>query len=157
VTPEQARERFSSARVARLATADEFGRPHLVPIVFAVDGDLIYSAVDHKPKRTAALKRLANVAANPTAAVLVDHYDDNDWRNLWWARADGRASVLPRGSEQELRALSLLQARYPAYLQSPPQGPVLAVHAERWVGWDAAENPPLTGLNLEVGRRAKEL
>ena len=62
--------------------------PHLVPITFAVDGDALYSAVDAKPKSTRALRRLANIAANPAVSVLVDHYDD-DWTRLWWARADG--------------------------------------------------------------------
>ncbi len=88
MTPGEARRRFASARVARLATADAGGRPHIVPIVFAVEGDIIYSAVDHKPKRTTALRRLANMAENPFVALLVDYYDD-DWSRLWWARADG--------------------------------------------------------------------
>jgi Pyridoxamine 5'-phosphate oxidase len=73
VTPHQARRRFAAARVARLATADAAGRPHIVPVTFAVDGDVVYSAVDAKPKRGTALKRLANVAANPAVALLVDH------------------------------------------------------------------------------------
>src|SRR5215212_2608193 len=64
VTPDQARQRFAAARVARLATADAAGRPHIVPVTFAVDGDVVYSAVDAKPKRGTALKRLANVTAN---------------------------------------------------------------------------------------------
>ena len=55
MAPEEARARFAAARVARLATADAAGVPHLVPVVFAVDGDLVYSAVDAKPKRTTAL------------------------------------------------------------------------------------------------------
>ena len=88
MTPHQARRRFAAARVARLATADAAGRPHIVPITFAVDGDVVYSAVDAKPKRRTALKRLANIAANPAVALLVDHYAD-DWNELWWVRADG--------------------------------------------------------------------
>ncbi|HTW08786.1 MAG TPA: TIGR03668 family PPOX class F420-dependent oxidoreductase [Acidimicrobiales bacterium] len=142
--PPEARERFLTARVARLATADQVGRPHLVPIVFAVDGDTIYSAVDHKPKSTPALKRLANVAVNPAAALLVDHYDDN-WDNLWWARADGKAAVLPRGSDEERPAIALLQARYATYLEHPPQGPILAVHVERWSGWESSAGKTASG------------
>ena len=88
--PEQARWRFAQARVARLATADASGRPHLVPMVFALAGDTIYSAVDAKPKRSTSLRRLANIAANPRVAVLVDHYD-GDCNELWWVRADGSA------------------------------------------------------------------
>ena len=89
VTPAEARGRFAAARVARLATADATGQPHLVPVTFAVAGDMVYTAVDAKPKRTTALRRLANVAANPRVSLLVDHYDD-DWSRLWWVRADGR-------------------------------------------------------------------
>lgn len=132
LTPEEARERFASARVARLATADGDGRPHLVPIVFAVAGDEVFSAVDAKPKRTANLKRLANVRANPRVALLADRYDD-DWSGLWWARADGRARVL----ERDERAIALLAERYEQYRESPPDGPVLAVTVERWSGWRA--------------------
>jgi PPOX class probable F420-dependent enzyme len=93
VTPDQARQRFAAAGVARLATADAAGRPHIVPVTFAVDGDVVYSAVDAKPKRSTALKRLANVAANPAVALLVDHYAD-DWNELWWVRAYGTGRVV---------------------------------------------------------------
>ena len=93
MTPHQARQRFAAARVARLATADAAGRPHIVPVTFAVDGDVVYTAVDAKPKQSTALKRLANVAANPAVALLVDHYAD-DWNELWWVRADGTGRVV---------------------------------------------------------------
>ena len=138
MTPDEARRRFSAARVARLATVDATGRPHLVPIVFAVRGDTLYSAVDHKPKRTTALKRLANITANPQVSVLVDHYED-DWDRLWWARADGRARVVPAGEEPELRAsaLSALAGRYRQYLQQPPEGDLIVVEVERFSGWAA--------------------
>ena len=77
--PDEARRRFAAARVARLATTRPDGRPHLVALCFAVAGDTVYSAVDEKPKRTARLARLANLAADPRAALLADHYDDADW------------------------------------------------------------------------------
>src|ERR1700750_1480829 len=92
--PEEARHRFASARVARLATADAGGVPHLVPIAFVVEGATIYSAVDAKPKRTRALRRLANVRENPAVSLLVDHWDEDDWERLWWVRADGTGRVL---------------------------------------------------------------
>src|ERR671932_2614874 len=107
---EEARARFAAARVARLATADASGRPHLVPIVFAVAGDEVVSAVDAKPKRTTALRRLANVRENPQVALLADHYED-DWDALWWVRADGSARVL----ERDERAVELLADRYEQY------------------------------------------
>jgi PPOX class probable F420-dependent enzyme len=133
VSPEEARRRFEGARVARLATADRSGRPHLVPIVFAVEGDRVYSAVDAKPKRTRALRRLANVRENPAVAILVDHYND-DWDALWWVRADGRGRVLDAGCDEARHAVELLRARYP---QQRAAGAVLAVDVERWSGWSA--------------------
>lgn len=134
MTAAEARERFARARVARLATADRDGRPHLVPIAFALDGDRLYSAVDAKPKRTTALRRLANVRENPAVAVLVDHYED-DWDALWWARADGRGRVLDPGDAEARRAVELLRERYP---RQRAAGEVLAVDVERWSGWAAA-------------------
>jgi PPOX class probable F420-dependent enzyme len=135
VTAEEARRRFAGARVARLATADSAGRPHIVPIVFAPAGDTIYSAVDAKPKRTTALRRLANVAANPRVAVLADHYDDDDWRALWWVRADGRGRVLDAGEPEARDAVARLAERYAQYREQPPAGAVLAIDVERWSGW----------------------
>jgi PPOX class probable F420-dependent enzyme len=136
VTSEQARARFAAARVARLATADAAGRPHVVPVVFAVDGDRVYMVVDAKPKRTTALRRLRNVMENPAVSLLVDHYDDADWGALWWVRADGRGRVLdPAVDEEGRRAVELLAARYP---QQRAVGAVLAVDVGRWSGWSAA-------------------
>jgi PPOX class probable F420-dependent enzyme len=133
VTPAEARDRFAAARVARLATADATGQPHLVPVTFAVAGDVVYTAVDAKPKRTTALRRLANVAANPRVALLVDHYDD-DWSRLWWARADGTGRILPASSAEAARAAALLSDRYPAFSL---RGDVLAVDIAQWTGWSS--------------------
>jgi PPOX class probable F420-dependent enzyme len=134
VTAAEARRRFAGARVARLATADADGRPHIVPIVFAQAGETIYSAVDAKPKRTTALRRLANVAANPRVAVLADHYED-DWRALWWVRADGTGRVLDAGEPEGRDAVARLTERYAQYREQPPTGAVLAIDVERWSGW----------------------
>lgn len=136
MTPEEARARFAAARVARLATAAADGRPHLVPVVFAVDGDRVYSVVDAKPKRTTALRRLANVAENPAVAMLVDHYDE-DWSALWWVRADGRGRVLDGEQDEARHAVVLLRHRYP---QQRAVGAVLAVDVERWRGWSAGSD-----------------
>jgi PPOX class probable F420-dependent enzyme len=137
VEPAEARRRFEAARVARLATVSGDGRPHLVPITFAVADDVIVTAVDHKPKRTLALKRLANVAANPRVALLVDEYSD-DWERLWWARADGIASVIEPGAEIHGGFVRLLAARYEQYRARPPAGPAIVVAVERWSGWTAS-------------------
>jgi PPOX class probable F420-dependent enzyme len=134
VSPDQARDHFAGARVARLATAGDDGHPHIVPIVFALQGNRIYSAVDQKPKSTQSLKRLANIAANPRVAVLADHYEE-DWAKLWWVRADGRARILdPDRDEEAQAAVGLLRDRYP---QQRVTGAVLAVDVERWSGWSA--------------------
>ncbi|MFJ9390134.1 TIGR03668 family PPOX class F420-dependent oxidoreductase [Nocardioides sp. NPDC101246] len=125
-----ARERFADARVARLATVSADAVPRIVPIVFAVAGDVLVTAVDHKPKSTTRLRRLEDIAANPRVAVLVDRYDD-DWSQLWWARADGVASV------HETYDLAPLVAKYADYRERPPAGPVIAVEVTRWSGWSS--------------------
>jgi PPOX class probable F420-dependent enzyme len=130
----QARERFAQARVARLASVGPDGRPHIVPIVFAVDGETIYSVVDEKRKRSPRLRRIENLRERPAAAVLVDLYDE-DWARLWWVRADGRARILEDHEPEAARAIALLATRYP---QQHAAGPVLAVDVERWSGWAAA-------------------
>ena len=127
--------RLAAARVARLATTDPDGRPHLVPIVFALEGDTLYSAVDRKPKRSRRLRRIENARARPDVTVLVDHYDE-DWGRLWWIRLRGRARVLDGGPERE-RALALLADKYPQYRADPPDGPVLAVGVEEVRVWSA--------------------
>jgi PPOX class probable F420-dependent enzyme len=134
VTEREARCRFAAARVARLATVDAHGHPHLVPIVFALAGHTIYSVVDAKPKRTTELRRLRNVRSNPHVSVLVDHYDDADWSALWWVRADGTARVLELSEPEARDAVRLLAERYP---QQRATGPVLATDVERWSGWSA--------------------
>jgi PPOX class probable F420-dependent enzyme len=136
----EARKRFASARVARLATVGSNGRPHLVPVTFALVGSTIWTVVDDvKPKRAMSLQRLRNVQANPAVSVLVDHYEDEDWSALWWVRADGRgrvvSSVLP-GEPGTGEAREALCARYPQYAARPPSGPGLAIFVERWVSWE---------------------
>jgi PPOX class probable F420-dependent enzyme len=128
--------RLTAARVARLATTDRDGRPHLVPIVFAVDGDTLYSAVDRKPKRSTTLRRIENARARADVTILVDHYEE-DWSSLWWIRLRGRARVLDDGEERE-RALMLLREKYPQYRDEPPEGPVLAVDVTDTREWTAA-------------------
>lgn len=128
--------RLAAAPVVRLATADEQGRPHLVVATFAVAGDRIYSAVDHKPKRSRDLKRLRNIQANPYVSVLADHYEDQ-WDHLWWVRADGRARVTNEPGEMA-GPLRLLAERYEQYRQTPPEGPVIVIEVTRWSGWSAA-------------------
>jgi PPOX class probable F420-dependent enzyme len=123
-------ELFATVPVARLATVDAGGTPHLVPIVFAVTGNVIHTAVDAKPKTTRALRRLANIAAEPRVSVLADHYED-DWSRLWWVRADGLARVL----DESPAGLAALVARYPQYRTDPPPGPYIEITVDRWSRW----------------------
>ena len=127
--------RLTGARVARLATTDPDGRPHLVPIVFAVEGDTLYSAVDRKPKRSTKLRRIENARVRPDVTILVDHYDEN-WQKLWWIRLRGKARVLDDGDERS-HALELLQEKYPQYRTEPPNGTVLAVDVIEVRSWSA--------------------
>jgi PPOX class probable F420-dependent enzyme len=127
--------RLTAARVARLATTDADGRPHIVPIVFASEGNTVYSAVDRKPKRSRTLRRIENARARPDVTILVDHYED-DWGRLWWIRLRGRARVLDDGEERD-RALALLADKYAQYRTEPPDGPVLAVDVTDVREWSA--------------------
>lgn len=134
-----ARERFAAAPVARLATVTPDGAPRLVPVVFAMgrgaESDVVYTAVDGKPKSTRRLGRLVNIAAEPRVSILVDHYDD-DWNRLWWVRADGIASVHDDGPPAE-NGRALLRTKYPQYQSVSLDGPVIAVRVERWSAWRA--------------------
>ena len=130
---EQMRQRVGEARSGVLSTVTADGRPHAVPCCFFLKGDVVYSAVDTKPKSTLALRRLDNLAANPAACLLVDCYDD-DWSKLWWIRVDGTARVLVDGDERD-HALDLLATKYPQYQATRPPGPVIALDITVWRAW----------------------
>lgn len=126
---------FAQSPVARLATSSAAGKPHLVPVVFAVDSDTVYTAIDAKPKSTHRLRRLANIASNPRVSLLVDHYAD-EWTQLWWVRADGEAAVHTDGAALHT-GYRLLRAKYPQYQSVSLNGPVIAITVHRWSGWHA--------------------
>lgn len=128
-------DEVARSRVARLATLQADGRPHLVPIVFALAGDTLYSAVDAKPKRSRTLRRIENARERPDVTVLVDRYDD-DWTRLWWVRIRGRARVLDDGDEAA-GALEALTEKYSQYRGRPPGLPVLAIDIDDWREWRA--------------------
>jgi PPOX class probable F420-dependent enzyme len=126
---------FAGSPVAMLATAGADAIPHVVPVVFAVHGDVVYTAVDAKRKSTQRLRRLANIEANPTVSMLVDHYDD-DWSQLWWVRADGVATIHYSGDEMAA-GYALLRAKYSQYQRIALDGPVVTVEVRRWASWQA--------------------
>ena len=130
------RHRIAESRVARLATVDADGRPHLVPIVFALARDTLYSAVDAKPKRSQTLRRIENARRRPHVTVLIDHYGD-DWTRLWWVRLRGDARVLDAG--EAAHALALLAAKYEQYRKAAPGLPVLAIDITELRAWGADE------------------
>lgn len=125
---------LEAAPVARLATVRPEGGPHIVPIAFAVIGDLIVSAADHKQKSTDNLQRFRNLEANRRASVLVDHYSDR-WDELWWVRVDGTGLVHEAAST---RWLDALMSKYPPYRIQPPDGRALTVTIESIHFWQAS-------------------
>lgn len=150
---DEARRRFAAARVARMATVTPDGAPHLVPVVFAQVDDVVYSAVDGKPKTTMALQRLDNIEATGRASLLVDEYRE-DWSALWWVRVDGSAQVLGAGFPERQRpepglggpemvriAQAALTAKYPQYLSQPPTGAVIAIRPQLWRWWESTPSP----------------
>lgn len=140
LAPDTCRQRMSAARVAHLATSGADGQPHLVPVTFALvtssGADRVAIAVDQKPKTTFALRRLRNIAENPLVSLMCDHYDE-DWTQLWWVRADGRAIVLDDGNGRD-GALVALSLRYGQYRADPPRGPVILIEITAWSGWSYA-------------------
>jgi PPOX class probable F420-dependent enzyme len=132
--------RIRRARVGRLATVAPDGRPHVVPFVFALVEEptlRVYWAVDAKPKRSTRLRRLENIAHNPSVELVVDGYDE-DWDRLWWVRAAGAARILEPGPE-EVAARAALRAKYPQHDAAPPPGPVVAIDVATVTGWEAAQ------------------
>jgi PPOX class probable F420-dependent enzyme len=132
------RDLLEAARVARLATISPDGRPHLVPVCYALVGGEIVIAVDEKPKRPGTLARIRNILRDPRASLLVDHYAD-DWDQLVWVRIDARARVLPAGSERP-EALAALRTRYLQYREMALEGlPLIVLTPERVVAWRSRE------------------
>ncbi|MGH6901803.1 MAG: TIGR03668 family PPOX class F420-dependent oxidoreductase [Geminicoccaceae bacterium] len=133
---EEQRRFLAAQRVARLATADAAGRPHVVPICYALAGETVYFTIDEKPKRApgARLKRLANLRDNPFAALVVDRYDE-DWSRLGWVMVQGRAEVLEAGPEHD-SAQVRLRTRYPQLAAMRIAAlPVVAIRIDHATSW----------------------
>lgn len=126
---------FANSPVATLATVGPGDAPHVVPVVFAVHHDVIYTAVDAKRKSTQRLRRLANIEANPRVSLLADHYS-TDWSQLWWVRADGLAAVHHSGEEMAT-GYALLRQKYVQYERMALDGPVVTVQVTHWSSWHA--------------------
>jgi len=131
--------KLRQARVARFATLDARGRQHIVPICFASDGKILYTAIDQKPKRVSPerLVRVQNLRAVPNVALLIDEYDE-DWTQLWYVLIRGRAKLIPRSAHKErARAMSKLRAKYPQYARGMLREDALIVRIspERTISW----------------------
>jgi PPOX class probable F420-dependent enzyme len=127
-------------RVARLATADENGSPHLIPVCYAFDGTHFYTPLDEKPKRVAGtqLRRVHNIEARHEASLLIDQYDD-DWSRLGYVLVYGRADLLEPGNEIHRHALVLLRERYAQYrTMALEQYPVIVIIPDRVTSWGPA-------------------
>jgi PPOX class probable F420-dependent enzyme len=120
----------TGARRAILATIDPRGRPHVLPIGFAIVGGRILSAVDQKPKSGRRLARLAHIESNPTVTVTFDKWDE-DWTKLGWVMVRGRATLESPGTGFES-----LRARYPQYQDDAPTGEVIAITPDDIVWWE---------------------
>jgi PPOX class probable F420-dependent enzyme len=134
---DETRRRFVTGRVGRLATVRADGTPDLVPVVYAMepDADVVYSSVDPKPKTARELVRLRNIRNQPRVQLLVDEYTE-EWKRLWWVRADGVAQIVAGGPQRD-RAIELLRAKYPQYQEmSGGFGPAIVIKVIRWTGWE---------------------
>jgi PPOX class probable F420-dependent enzyme len=130
---------LKKARVARLATLDDKHRPHMVPICFAYDGKVFYTAVDQKPKRVTPerLARLRNIRAVPRVALLIDEYDE-DWTQLWYILIHGKAKLIPKSAHAEhARAIRKLRAKYRQYAQGmlADDAPIIRITPKRTTSW----------------------
>ena len=129
------KRRFAEAPVACLATLTPDGLPHLVPVVFVLYNDVVYTAIDAKKKSTQSLRRLTNIEQNPRVSLLANHYTE-DWADLWWVRADGVATVHHRGAEVAV-GYSELRRKYAQYQRVSLNGPVVTIAVTRWAHWFA--------------------
>lgn len=122
--------RLTTSRLAHLATTRADGSPHIVPVTFAISGETVVTAIDHKPKSNRRLQRLVNIESNPRVALMADHYEE-DWTRLWWVRVDGEAIILAAHRQ----GMDALTAKYEQYAAQTPDGPLIAFDIERVSWW----------------------
>jgi PPOX class probable F420-dependent enzyme len=127
--PDWAARLLEEIPVAHLGLLDEDGEPRVQPVTFARVGEDIVSAIDDKPKRGTPA-RIARLRAHPRAALTVDRYDA-DWTKLAWVQLLGDVTIEP----VDPASLDALQARYPAYRDRPPGGPLLKLRPVRVLSW----------------------
>ena len=134
---------LAEARVGHLATADERGAPHVIPVCFALDRENLYSVLDQKPKRASLtrLRRVRNIMANPRAALIVDHYQE-EWQGLWYILVRGSTELLVDG-EERVAAIEVLRRKYPQYLEMEiAENPVIKLTPQSIVTWGLDSRAP---------------
>ncbi len=133
------RKRLEKARVARLATVNARGQPHIVPICFALDGAFFYTAIDRKPKRVAPekLTRVRNITATGQAALVIDEYSE-DWSRLWFVLVRGRARLVTI-SKERMQAIQLLRKKYRQYAEGMLSDEAMVIRIEplSFTAWPA--------------------
>jgi PPOX class probable F420-dependent enzyme len=140
ISDESVQARLRETRVARLATLDAEGRPHVVPICFAYDSQVFYSALDLKPKRVppGQVARVRHIQTEPNVVLLVDHYEE-DWEQLWYVMVRGTATLLsPSDAKEEVsKAHRMLKAKYAQYRVSllPEDAPIIRIIPTRATCW----------------------
>lgn len=121
--------------MGHLVTVRPNGRPHVVPVTYALAGNSVVTMIDHKPKTTDRLQRLINIENNPVATLMSDHYSE-DWTALWWVRVDGEASIHV-GDQIWEESAAALRAKYGQYAENSPRGPALVISVDRVTSWES--------------------
>lgn len=120
--------------------------PDAVPVVYALgDDDHLGVPVDLvKPKVRTRLQREANLEADPRATLLIDHWDRDDWSQLWWVRA--QLTWVPRPDPASTADLERrLVQRYSQYAGAP-FARVLVFRVVDLTGWSGdSATPPRVG------------
>lgn len=134
---EDERQYLETARVGRLATTDADGRPHAVPICFALVNDSIVTPLDEKPKAVArdSLRRVRNIDANPFVSLVVDHWTE-DWARLGWVQVRGSARLVDPGVDEHGPGVSALRAKYAQYKDHAlDEYPLIWIEPSSVVSW----------------------
>jgi nitroimidazol reductase NimA-like FMN-containing flavoprotein (pyridoxamine 5'-phosphate oxidase superfamily) len=119
--------KFLRSRVlGRLATASRDLQPHVVPVVYAADGEDVIVAVDY------GTKKLKNLRENQKVALIVDDYRPN--RGLM---IQGESEILEKGKEY-LRLQKLLYDKFEFYRDEPwkeGEAPILKIRPRKSASW----------------------
>lgn len=137
------RSYLESAPLGRMATADAEGRPHVVPICFALAGEQVVTPLDEKPQSVAPrdLRRVRDLRANPRVALIVDHWA-SDWDDLGWVQLRGSADLLDPGGPGHADAVAALRQKYEQYANHGLEElPAIRIEPGSVRSWGRLERP----------------